>query len=181
MKKLILLALLFASPVFAQPDGPAPTFQGDVTRADIFDWQQLDDAGKVALIGRIKADWKQKGVNVAMDEQAIIAKMVLGDQANVYESACLAAGVVPGAQPAAPAAAPAGPDIMNADIFDWQMLDSAGKLDLIKRIKAHWEANGVAVPLEPQTIMDKMILGEQANIFEAACDAAAVDCARFRK
>lgn len=78
----------------------APKLDKEQLRAlvmkDIFDWQLLDEAGKIALIEQIKQVWRSKGHETdanAMEAAAIREKMVLGDQANVFESACKAAGI----------------------------------------------------------------------------------------
>ncbi len=63
---------------------------------DIFDWQLLDEAGKIALILQIKQVWRADGHETdanAMEASVIIKNMVLGNQANVFESACKAAGI----------------------------------------------------------------------------------------
>lgn len=73
-------------------------FDGDIMMADVFDWQRLDEKGKLDLVGKIKALWRSKGAETdknAMDAKTIIEKMVMGDQANVLESACEAAGIDP--------------------------------------------------------------------------------------
>ncbi|MBU1109615.1 MAG: hypothetical protein KKB51_23235 [Candidatus Riflebacteria bacterium] len=81
--------------------------------------------------------------------------------------------------------------VMMLDIFDWNMPNANGnpksdadRLAIIKKIKQIWRATGAetdknAVPA--QTILDKMVLGDQANIFESACEAAGIDPAPFWK
>ncbi len=84
-----------------QPDESAAepfVFEGDVLMADVFDWNRLDEKGKLDLVGKIKELWRSKGAETdknAMEAKAIIEKMVMGDQANVMESACKAAGIDP--------------------------------------------------------------------------------------
>lgn len=84
-----------------QPDESAAepfVFDGDILMADVFDWNRLDEKGKLDLVNKIKELWRSKGAEPdknAMDAKAIIEKMVMGDQANVLESACKAAGIDP--------------------------------------------------------------------------------------
>ena len=68
----------------------------DLLTKDIFDWQLLDEAAKVALVSQIKEVWRSDGYENdanAIDAKTIVDRMVLGDQANVFESACKAAGI----------------------------------------------------------------------------------------
>ena len=68
----------------------------DLLMKDIFDWQQLDEAAKIALVDQIKEVWRSDGYETdanAIDAKTIVENMVLGDQANVFESACKAANI----------------------------------------------------------------------------------------
>ncbi len=74
--------------------------------------------------------------------------------------------------------------LVTKDIFDWQLLDEAGKIALIQQIKQVWRANGHetdANAMEAGTIREKMVLGDQANVFESACKAAGIDMEPYWK
>ncbi|MBU1105729.1 MAG: hypothetical protein KKB51_03590 [Candidatus Riflebacteria bacterium] len=63
---------------------------------DVFDWQMLDEKGKIALVKQIKKVWRADGYETdanAIDAKTLCDKMILGDQANVFESACKAAEI----------------------------------------------------------------------------------------
>lgn len=74
--------------------------------------------------------------------------------------------------------------LVMKDIFDWQLLDEAGKIALIQQIKQVWRANGHetdANAMEAGAIIEKMVLGDQANVFESACKAASIDMEPYWK
>jgi len=65
---------------------------------DIFDWQLLDEKGKLALLNQIMQLWRTNGEKIGKninDAQALKDNIHLGDQANIFESACKAAGINP--------------------------------------------------------------------------------------
>ncbi len=75
-------------------------------------------------------------------------------------------------------------NLVTKDIFDWQLLDEAGKIALIQQIKQVWRANGHetdANAMEAGAIIEKMVLGDQANVFESACKAAGIDMEPYWK
>ncbi len=75
-------------------------------------------------------------------------------------------------------------NLVTKDIFDWQLLDEAGKIALIQQIKQVWRANGHetdANAMEASAIIEKMVLGDQANVFESACKAAGIDMEPYWK
>jgi len=74
--------------------------------------------------------------------------------------------------------------LVMKDIFDWQQLEEAGKIELINQIKQVWRANGHetdANAMEAAAIREKMVLGDQANVFESACQAAGIDMEPYWK
>lgn len=96
-----------------------------------------------------------------------------------------------GAESSQPAAAPQkaatakkdlDTSVMNKDIFDWQMIDDAGKLKIINDCKKLWRATGAETDkndMPAKTILEKIALHDQANIFECACKAAGINPEQF--
>lgn len=73
--------------------------------------------------------------------------------------------------------------VMMLDCFDWHPLDEKGKLAILKRIKAVWRARGDetdANAIEAKTLQGMLSIGDQANIFECACQAAGIDPEPYR-
>jgi len=73
--------------------------------------------------------------------------------------------------------------IMQKDIFAWQLLDENGKLALLNQIKRIWQATGDETDknaIDTKVLKDKMTLGDQANIFESACEAAGIKQAPYQ-
>ncbi|MFZ2537906.1 MAG: hypothetical protein WAX04_03275 [Oscillospiraceae bacterium] len=69
---------------------------------------------------------------------------------------------------------------VSYDIFDWNMADDKGKMEIVEAIITVWAANGNVYEQTPEDLLagikQELQKGiEQANIFEKACNAAQID------
>ena len=74
--------------------------------------------------------------------------------------------------------------LLDKDVFDWQMLDDDGKLELLGKIKRLWRATGTETSknaIDAQTLMKKIRFPDQSLVVDQACEAAGIDPAPFRK
>jgi hypothetical protein len=89
--------------------------------------------------------------------------------------------------PSAKKKSPAKPRIdlslLDKDVFDWQMLDDAGKLKMLEKIKLMWRATGAETDenaISAEILMEKIKFPEQSMVVEQACEAAGIDPAAFQ-
>jgi hypothetical protein len=140
------------------------------------------------------ADWEKAGEEVsvagkfsalikAQDERHILVEYLPTEI--VADETAAAASVEPEKAESAPKLDKEHvKNLVTKDIFDWQLLDEAGKIALIQQIKQVWRANGHetdANAMEAGAIIEKMVLGDQANVFESACKAAGIDMEPYWK
>lgn|GEM_PF-1746839 len=74
--------------------------------------------------------------------------------------------------------------LLDKDVFDWQMLDDQGKLELIRKIKNLWRATGAETDknaIAAEVLLKKIKFPDQSLVVDQACEAAGIDPAPFRK
>lgn len=72
--------------------------------------------------------------------------------------------------------------LVLTDIFDWHVYDQAKKIEVINQMKQLWRDNGDetdANAIDAKTICNKLVLGDQANIFEEASEVAGIDTEKY--
>ena len=65
---------------------------------DDFDWQLLDEEGRLEMLGRIKDLWRATGVETAKNAvpaKDLLERITFSDQSLVVDRACVAAGIDP--------------------------------------------------------------------------------------
>lgn len=154
--------------IYSTGSGGTPDVHG--TPAD---WEKAEE--DVAVTNKFSALIKSEG------ERYLLVEYSLADTAN-EESQADVTSEPASTGPAEGSEAQRLQYLVMTDIFDWHVYDQAKKIEILNQMKQLWRDNGDetdANAIDAETICNKLVLGDQANIFEEASEVAGIDTEKY--